>query len=540
MQPFTCSQCGHGSTFDPRVESAHCPRCGYAPAPQGRVSRHGRKRTGLRGSASHQRFLDELLSHWNGTHIPDRHFQLPTPERAHAFFRDYQRALGEDPHMRPGARMRFVRSKAPARQAILWFMGAYLMLRHGDRAQAARHLQDLAELYPSFPDAWIWLAATTDDPDKRVDYLENAVLLEAAHPLARDALAVALGRVSPPGEAGDVAAQTRVTQCPQCAGALHYEAGAKEVVCQYCGHRWQLCAVNLIDGEAMLVGDLQLQRRFQGQTWEEVQRVVRCQGCGAELIMTRHMARQCLFCGSTSVLVEDSEHAFVQPDGFLPLQLGKEDVRAAIRKAQRSAGQRLRTWWVGKELQVGELQAVYLPFWVFDGFVEVRAQAASRFDRFGRAGLTLQQEAPVPRRDVMMFDNLVFSAVDFPPPELLGRILPYETKALVPYEPRLVADWPAALYQRDVEEVVETAYDVMLGLAVWRSKGQAFSAAGDYAQLRRTYQVSSATYQLVLLPVWVALAQREGRHRLVLVNGQTGKTTFAQVQRRSPRGVQGS
>ena len=540
MQSFTCPQCGHGSTFDPRVESARCPRCGYTPSSAGHVSGQSRKRIGRRGSARHQRFLDELLSHWNGTHIPERRFQLPTPERAHAFFQDYQRALGEDPYMRPGSRMRFVRSKAPAAKAILWFMGAYLMLRHGDRAKAARHLQELVESYPRFPDAWIWLAATTDDPDKRVDYLENAVLLEPAHPLARDALAIALGRVSPAGEVGEAAAQTRVIKCPQCAGTLHYEAGAEEVVCEYCGHRSQLQAVNLIDGEATLVGDLQLRRRFQGQTWREVQRIAQCRGCGAELIMTRHMARQCPFCGSTSVLVEDNEHAFVQPDGFLPFQLGEEDVRAAVRKAQRSAGQRLRTWWIGKELQIGELQAVYLPFWVFDGFVEVRAQAAGRFGRFGSGGMTLRQEAPVPTRDVMMFDNLVFSAVDLPPPELLARILPYEMKALVPYEPRLVADWSAALYQRDVEEVVEAAYDAMLGMAVWRSRGQAFSWAGDYAQLRRTYQVSSATYQLVLLPVWVALAQREGRHRLVLVNGQTGKTTFPQVRHRSQRGVEGS
>jgi hypothetical protein len=34
------------------------------------------------------------------------------------------------------------------------------------------------------------------------------------------------------------------------------------------------------------------------------------------------------------------------------------------------------------------------------------------------------------------------------------------------------------------------------------------------------------TYQLVLLPVWVALMQGADRRSLALVNGQTGKVAF--------------
>ena len=31
MQPFVCPQCGYKSAFDPWVESARCPKCGYIP-----------------------------------------------------------------------------------------------------------------------------------------------------------------------------------------------------------------------------------------------------------------------------------------------------------------------------------------------------------------------------------------------------------------------------------------------------------------------------------------------------------------------------
>ncbi len=31
MQIFICPECAHKSFYDPWVESAHCPRCGYSP-----------------------------------------------------------------------------------------------------------------------------------------------------------------------------------------------------------------------------------------------------------------------------------------------------------------------------------------------------------------------------------------------------------------------------------------------------------------------------------------------------------------------------
>jgi hypothetical protein len=130
-------------------------------------------------------------------------------------------------------------------------------------------------------------------------------------------------------------------------------------------------------------------------------------------------------------------------------------------------------------------------------------------------------------KQLMMFDNLVYSAMDFPPNWLLKQILPYRLGAVVPYEPRLLANLPAALYQRDVEVVVQQAYNLMLARAVWRKKSLMLAQASDYAELRRTFQVTTVTYQLILLPVWVALALREREYRLVLVNGQTGRVIFS-------------
>ena len=67
----------------------------------------------------------------------------------------------------------------------------------------------------------------------------------------------------------------------------------------------------------------------------------------------------------------------------------------------------------------------------------------------------------------------------------------------------------------------------MLAKAVWRKRSVMLAQASDYAELRRTFQVTTVTYQLILLPVWVALAMREREQRLVLANGQTGRVIFS-------------
>lgn len=522
MQAFICPECGHQTTFDPWIESAHCSQCGYTPPKGVRMrGRRPKKRTG-----THQPFLDELLSHWNGTHVPDPEFSLPTSEFAFAFFENYQRALGEDPHLGAGDQMRYIRNYHPRRREILPFVGGYMLLRQGNPATAARHLRALTTHFPAFADAWIWLTATIDDSPERIECLENAVLQEPAHPLARDALAIARGRVSSASERRGQGQETNVTKCSQCGGSLHYEPGAMQVTCLYCGHRLDLRETNLLEQEATLIGDVRLQRRLQGCTWAEVQRVVHCQSCGAELTMTHHLVRQCPFCGSTSVLARDSRRTFEQPDGFLPFKINEQQAAAAVHEAQRSGLRGFKTWLTGKEQKPVKLRPVYLPFWVFDGFVEVRVWTAGRRLPPGPLSQSAGEGETAPSADMMMFDNLLFSGVDVPASKFLRQIFSFELNALVPYEPRFLADWPAALYNRDVEVVVEDAYDVMIALARQRVGPLVALESPGYAHPRRSFQVTSATYQLVLLPVWVALVQYEDKRSLALANGQTGTVAF--------------
>jgi DNA-directed RNA polymerase subunit RPC12/RpoP len=524
MQMFLCPQCGHKSEYDPWKGSARCPKCGYEPAEGAPI----RGRVPLKRD-TYQPFLDELLAHWDNTATPDPSFRLPTTGFALEFFKVYQRALGEDPMLHAGySPTGFVRNYHPEQPEVLRFVGGYMLLKQGDRAAAAKKFRALSEAYPEFADPWVWLTAVTTDPDERLDYLENAVLAEPAHPLARDALAIARGRVSlksaPAGKPDEQA--TTPTKCPKCGGALRHEPGAREVTCPHCGHAIGFKEEDLLEKDARLIGDLRLERRYRGHTWAEVRRLVRCQACGAEVTMTHRLAKQCAFCGSTHVLVQDARRTFEQPDGILPFRVREKQAETAIQDALRSGLRGLKTRLTGERHRAVDVRGLYLPFWVFDSFVEVRTwRTEGRFRPRPRMG-----GAPV--GDMLMFDNLLFSAMEKPPPEFLRKMFPFEMKGLARYKPELLAGWSAALYQRDVELVVQEADELIMQLAQW--KMGPLIAAGPQpggGRLKRTFQVTSTTYQLVLLPVWIALLQSEDKRRLALVNGQTGKVAFGRSTR---------
>ena len=506
MLTVRCPYCTHEKVYDPAARPKYCSRCGRAlPAGTGPdAALPARERTG------HRSYLDEILAHWQGSHVPEPTLGRITPRQGQILFEVYQHDLGRGGHA-PAYR--------PDRRERQAFAGAYQLLKQGKRDLAADWFRNLTNKSPRFADPWIWLAAATDDPAERTDCLETAVLLEPTHPLARDAFSIAVGRVSPVEGPARQASQPEITviKCPQCAGALQYEPGTTEVKCQFCGQSFGMEETNLLEQQTELVGELRLTRRFQGSTWREVDRVTRCQSCGAELAMTHHLARQCVFCGSTSVLVEDNRQALIQPDGFLPFKVDEERAATIIRRTMRSKG-----WQDRDGSESGQPQGIYLPFWVFDGFVEARYQPATL------EGVLAPNRKPEPYRRLLMFDNLLYSAMELPFARLLESLLPYKLRKLVPYDAHLLADWAAALYRRDVEEVVEDAYDAMLEAAIRRTRRSSPEVFKSW-NARRSFQVTTVTYQLVLLPVWAAVMAHEGKRTLVTVNGQNGEVVWGSI-----------
>lgn len=526
MQDFYCPRCEHHSTYDPWTESARCPNCGYSP--EDVVSPAAPPAVEQRDIQN--RLLDQWVAIWSGSHKPQADLPMPTDELAPVVFAGYQQILGEDPTSQGALPAQFVRNEVPSRPDVVAFVRAYTHLKRGERAEAVHQLRALTARSPLFADPWIWLAAGSDDPDEQRGALETAVAAEPAHPLARDAWAMFSGRVTPsPAEPTGESDTLTLADCPNCGAPLHHQPGATEVLCEYCGYEQPLQPTDLINDLAPLVADLQLQRRYQVRVWTEAERLVSCLSCGAQLVMTHHLARGCMYCGSTNVLVEDSQRSYEAPDGLLPFVVDRKAAAQALDRVQGSGIAAARGQEAGDEPQTDALHALYLPFWSFDGFVEARLWGTAPW-------ITDSPHGKVIDAQTMLFENLLIPAADMPPRDLAVQMLPYDLRALVRFEPALIADTSVALHTIDVEQVLEQVHDELTARAQREEMLKTDEEALEYlapqpeelpsVRLRRTYQVSGVSYQLLLLPVWLSAWRTAQGGVVAVVNGQDGKVAL--------------
>jgi hypothetical protein len=121
-----------------------------------------------------------------------------------------------------------------------------------------------------------------------------------------------------------------------------------------------------------------------------------------------------------------------------------------------------------------------------------------------------------------LYDDLPVCAVSSPPPELVARVGEYDLDAMVAYEPRLLAKYPAELYTLDFDRAGLSAHSV-IGKAMREKHGQ---ATGDNVQVNISTSVREMSFQLALLPVWVGtLVEEDGDLRVALSTGERQSRT---------------
>lgn len=415
-----------------------------------------------------------------------------------------------------------------------------------DRAGAVAEFRKALEIQPNFTDGHLWLAKLADDPVTQRDHLAEIVAHDPAHHEAMVMLMALDGRLNPdqaeallkrphapapvPKPADAVSASTAALLCPKCGGHLTVTDDG-QVVCRFCGHILELEDMAALDQAGDVLGAALLERRVQPVRWLIGSRLIHCTQCGAERTLMRgQMASRCPFCGSAQVVVQDALGVFEQPDGLIPFQVDEAAAKASLRDALNGLGERVRGLMARTNKVVSaSLEAVFLPFWVFDVLVEVTVTRRER-----NAGLQdrrlLQLGLAEPRRDTFRdgLAGLFVPAMTSPPRELVAELGQFDMDTMRPYEPALLAAHPAELYSVDVDQASLDARST----AARRARERELAAASSSDEVSVTALPLQMSFMLVLAPVWVVtLTERDGDLRTALVHGLTGQAVIGKARK---------
>jgi DNA-directed RNA polymerase subunit RPC12/RpoP len=327
--------------------------------------------------------------------------------------------------------------------------------------------------------------------------------------------------------------------CPKCGAEMDFDAEQGTLVCAYCGHK----ATVPITEQAIREHDLaraleEMLSAPREMGYGENKRSLKCESCGAVNTLDAHViSTECAFCGSNQVVPQEQVVQVIKPESLLPFQVDRNRAVALFRAwLGRGFFRPNSVKRIAKDAEA-KLQGVYLPFWTFDAYTSSwwQAEAGYYYDVTESYWATDEDGRRVQRtREVrkirwepasgslqLAFDDTLVPASQSVQRSMVERIYPFDTAALVSYEPGFLSGWGAEAYTVDLRSGWQTAQEIMKAEV---RQACARQVPGD---TQRNLEVDTAfsnmTYKHALFPIWIASYRHGNKVYQFLVNGQTGE-----------------
>lgn len=323
-------------------------------------------------------------------------------------------------------------------------------------------------------------------------------------------------------------------KCPNCGGGMEYDSESGMLHCLSCDSEREIEAAPEVEEEAVVVepfdGSLIPNEEEPSEEFEEKEATVYgeeqeffCNGCGAAIVTEPEIsATHCPYCGS-AVAFRTRLTGQYAPDKVIPFTVSKEEAKAFYKKWARNGLLTPKDFMTEKRL--GEIQGIYVPFWLYDMSVDAEADCLCSKKRSYRRGDYIYHETKyyhVYRRASLMYRKVPADASVKMDDETMDCLEPYDYRRMRKFAPEYLAGYQAEKYGIDAEGVLP------------RAKGRVQKYVDKYiADSIRGY--ASTTYQKKeclmkraqeyygLLPVWILNYEYKGEKKTYTMNGQTGK-----------------
>jgi rubrerythrin len=430
------------------------------------------------------------------------------------------------------------------RNARVAFESGHDYLHKGDTARALESFKRAAYFQPDFIDAHIAIADLVEDEKTKRHHLSEVIAYDPSNLEALRRLMVLNGRLTEAEMARTYhhndqrieqieqveVRQTEVLLCPVCGGHLTVYDATGQVECKFCGHVEVRASSGKVGSDLLAMA--LIERKAKATRWIVGQRVLSCQECGAQrTIPARKLTHECPFCGSQHVIQQEPQEGLEQPDGLVHFQVSRQQATAAIRAELNRMRYRIANLFDKNRIAHGTIDGLYVPFWLFDAMIQGTVSRVAQAPTHEVLGISVVQEV---RTETVFTDGIYDVPVcgsNALPSALTARLMPYDLSALQAYQPKLLAKYPAELYNIDFDKASLEARS-MVSKAM-RAKHSEREIGEEQVRISVSSTIQSMSFRLVLLPVWIAtLIEEDNDVRTALVNGQTGAVALGRSQKR--------
>ncbi|HYK01606.1 MAG TPA: zinc ribbon domain-containing protein [Thermoanaerobaculia bacterium] len=318
-------------------------------------------------------------------------------------------------------------------------------------------------------------------------------------------------------------AKVRKFPCEGCGADLRWEPGVTALRCEYCGFVKEVAAPAERVREKSVDAALRAPRDLG---WGAERKVIACKRCGAHTTLDPHVAASaCAFCGTTAVVESPPDPNVVRPEGLLPFRVTRDSALQSFRKWLH--GLWLRPNDLKSRSRVSTMQGAYIPFWTFDAATDNWWTADAGYYYYvqvRRNGKTVSERRvrwePASGALQLFFDDVLVPASRGVDEALCGKIEPFPTAELTPYDPSYLSGFLAEENAVDLPEALEGAKTRMHRQIRVACSNEVPGDTQRNLEVETTF--SALAYKNALLPIWIAAYDYKGTPYRFLVNGVTG------------------
>ncbi len=338
-----------------------------------------------------------------------------------------------------------------------------------------------------------------------------------------------------------MASQVNNYKCPACTGPLHFVGASGKLECDYCGSKYDVAEVE----QWMKEEEQKAQQAFHEaekkvaegaaesgmagednpETWgvKDGMKAYNCPSCGAELICDETtVATSCPYCGNPTV-VPGQFDGMLKPDLILPFKLNQEQAKDALKMHYKGKTLLPSSFVSGNK--INEIKGVYVPFWMYDGTVDAKANyeaTKSHTMERGDVEVTETKHFDVYRAGRISYEKIPVDASSKMPDDYMDSIEPYRYEELKPFSSVYLPGFLADKYDVSKEECEKRADERAqhTALDILRSDVTGYDTC---AECGHDVHIKHENAQYALLPTYLLATKWEGKDYLFAMNGQTGK-----------------
>jgi hypothetical protein len=316
-------------------------------------------------------------------------------------------------------------------------------------------------------------------------------------------------------------------KCPHCGAETRFDVAAGGVACEPCGYVAPIKAETVgLQAERFEFTLESINQSAKG--WGTARRILHCNSCGAEIAVEEDdLTAICPFCSSNHVNIRASTSDLLRPRHLIPFKIQVDTVRE---KARQWLG---KGWYHPKDLAssaaADRFKGIYLPFWTFDAKIHSNWKAEIGYereehyydinDKTWKTRIVIDwrwREGQISEN----INNLLISGSSHLSQIILERVYPYDLSDLVTYSPDFLAGWQAHAYDINLTDAWEDGKARMRETARQACYNDINSA--HVRNFSMTADFNNEAWRYILLPVYLASYQFEGKIFQMLANGQTG------------------